>query len=87
MAKHTDPQIDRLILRSFMLADALDVGRLAGESEVACTTLNVPHPYEDGMAEQFEGSRTNRKGGKSSTMPLYFGYVVPGSLICQRSII
>src|SRR5215211_660188 len=46
----------RLILRLFTVADAQDVQRLAGEREVASTTLNVPHPYEDGMAEQWIGT-------------------------------
>ncbi len=43
----------RLILRPFTLADASDVQRLAGARAIASTTLNVPHPYEDGMAEQW----------------------------------
>jgi len=42
---------ERLLLRGFELADAADVQRLAGAREIADTTLNVPHPYEDGMAE------------------------------------
>ena len=42
---------ERLELRPFTLADAPRVRALAGEREVASTTLNIPHPYEEGMAE------------------------------------
>jgi RimJ/RimL family protein N-acetyltransferase len=35
------------------VADAPVVQRLAGAREIAATTLNVPHPYEDGLAEQW----------------------------------
>lgn len=41
----------RLTLRPFTLADAPDVQRLAGAHEIASTTVNIPHPYEAGMAE------------------------------------
>lgn len=42
---------DRLVLRPFQPEDAADVQRLAGDRAVAATTLRIPHPYEDGMAE------------------------------------
>jgi len=44
-------QTDRLLLRPFSLDDSARVQELAGEKEIAATTLNIPYPYEDGMAE------------------------------------
>jgi [ribosomal protein S5]-alanine N-acetyltransferase len=46
-------ETDRLLLRGFREADASDVQALAGRFEIADTTLTIPHPYEDGMAEEW----------------------------------
>lgn len=44
---------ERLVLRSLTLEDAADIQRLAGDRDVASTVLRIPHPYEDGMAEEW----------------------------------
>jgi RimJ/RimL family protein N-acetyltransferase len=43
----------RLVLRPFTLDDAPALQELAGAPEVALGTLTIPHPYEDGMAEEW----------------------------------
>ncbi len=50
----------RLLIRPFSLADAPVVQELAGDEAIAATTLNIPHPYEDGMAEEWIGSHQER---------------------------
>jgi RimJ/RimL family protein N-acetyltransferase len=53
MSEYPSLTTERLILRPFRMADAADVQRLAGDYAIAATTLRIPHPYEDGMAEQW----------------------------------
>ena len=50
----------RLLLRPLKLSDAPDIQRLAGDRDVAATTRDIPHPYEDGMAETWVGSCQER---------------------------
>lgn len=56
MTKFPSIETPRLNLRPFELSDAADVQRLAGAREIASTTLRIPHPYEDGMAEAWIGT-------------------------------
>ena len=64
----TQPDIltDRLRLRRFSLADAANVQRLAGAKEIADVTANVPHPYLDGMAEQWIGTHEDSYKNQST---------------------
>ncbi len=50
----------RLLLRAFTLEDAPDVQRLAGDREIASTTLSIPHPYKDGVAETWISSHLEK---------------------------
>jgi len=56
MSKQPTLEAERLILRPFTIADAPEVQKLAGDKAVAETTLNIPYPYEDGMAEEWIGT-------------------------------
>lgn len=57
MERNLKPQpvleTQRLVLRPFALSDAPEVQRLAGSREIARMTIAIPHPYEDGLAEQW----------------------------------
>lgn len=64
-------ETERLILRPFCLGDAKDVQRLAGEPDIADTTMTIPHPYEDGMAEEWiAGEEVACESGKSITLAI-----------------
>ena len=61
-------QTERLILREFTLEDVPEVQRLAGAYEIARMTLLIPHPYEDGMAEEWIASlRPSYEAGEQVT--------------------
>ncbi len=60
MKEHPIIHTDRLILRPFTLADAPGVQRLAGDRDIAWATPSIPHPYEDGMAEQWISTHQER---------------------------
>jgi [ribosomal protein S5]-alanine N-acetyltransferase len=53
MKKRVKLTTPRLLLRPFELSDASRVKKMAGHKAIADTTLNIPYPYEDGMAEQW----------------------------------
>ena len=76
---------DRLFLREFAMADATELHRLAGSREVARTMLHHPHPYEEGMAEEWiRGLRPMFESGKATTFAV--GLQEGGTLIGTVSL-
>ncbi len=56
----------RLVLRGLKPADAPRVQLLAGDREIADTTLSISHPFETEMAKQYvEGKISLYESGKA----------------------
>jgi len=53
MKKRKNIETSRLILRPFELSDTQNIQKMAGDYAIADTTLNVPYPYKNGMAEEW----------------------------------
>ena len=51
MSRQPNIETPRLKLLQFKMDDAGSLQSLAGNYNVAKNTINIPHPYEDGMAE------------------------------------
>ncbi|MFP4382037.1 MAG: GNAT family N-acetyltransferase [Candidatus Sumerlaeia bacterium] len=69
MKEYPRLETPRLRLRPFSLNDAREVRSMAGDRKVAETTLNIPHPYLDGMAEQWiNRHRENWEKGEQLTL-------------------
>jgi [ribosomal protein S5]-alanine N-acetyltransferase len=52
----------RLLLRPLTPEDAGEVTRLAGEREIAATTLSIPHPYPPGAASRWITEQEMQRG-------------------------
>lgn len=71
MGEHPNIETERLLLRPFSLSDAKGVQRLAADRSIADTTLNIPHPYEDGAAEEWiSGHQDIFDQGKGATFAI-----------------
>ncbi|AMO85818.1 Putative ribosomal N-acetyltransferase YdaF [Solibacillus isronensis B3W22] len=58
-------ETERLLLRPITFDDSDRIEELAGEYDVAKSTLNIPHPYPKGSASQFiESTQTAEQNNK-----------------------
>ena len=62
-------ETSRLVLRPFRASDAPAVRQLAGDRLIADTTLSIPHPYEDGAAEEWIA--THAPAFKAGTLAVF----------------
>jgi ribosomal-protein-alanine N-acetyltransferase len=80
--KQPSIETERLILRPYRLEDAAELQRLIGERDVVSTMTNVPHPYEDGMAEEWiNGRKESFEKGKTVDFAITHrqeGYLIGG---------
>jgi ribosomal-protein-alanine N-acetyltransferase len=60
MKKQPVLKTQRLILRPFCLDDSTEVKRLAGERVIAENTFSIPHPYKNGVAEEWISKHQNQ---------------------------
>jgi len=71
MKKQPTIKSKRLILRPFKISDAKTVHRLAGDSAVTDTTLNIPDPYRVEMAEEWISNHTSKfEAGENATFAI-----------------
>ena len=80
MTERPTIKTERLILGPYTLDDAPELQRLIGDRDIASTTLNIPHPYEDGMAEEWIGKPYWNQGycTEAARAVLKYGFAVLG---------